>query len=47
LLVNKRLSHRVIPRLHDTSSCQTGLTSGLTTVLNEQPVFVQPVVIPV
>jgi len=26
--------------------CQTGLTTGLTTVLNEQPLFVQPVVKP-
>jgi len=26
------------PRLHDTTGCQ----SGLTTVLNEQPLFVQP-----
>jgi len=24
------------PRLHDTTGCQTGLTAGLTTVLNEQ-----------
>jgi len=32
----------LIPRLHDT----TGLTTGLTTVLNEQPLFVQPVVKP-
>ena len=24
------------PRLHDTTGCQTGLTTGLTTVLNEQ-----------
>jgi len=40
----------IIPRLHDTSGCQTGcttgLTTGLTTVLNEQPLFVQPVVKP-
>jgi len=28
----------VIPRLHDTTGCQTGLT----TALNEQPLFVQP-----
>ena len=38
------------PRLHDTTGCQTGcqtvLTTGLTTVLNEQPLFVQPVVMP-
>jgi len=38
------------PRLHDTTSCQTGcttgLTTGLTTVLNEQQLFVQPVVRP-
>ena len=27
------------------SGCQTGLTTGLTTVLNEQPLFVQPIVI--
>jgi len=32
----------LIPRLHDTTGCQTGLT----TVLNEQPLFVQPVVKP-
>jgi len=30
----------LIPHLHDTAGCQTGLT----TVLNEQPLFVQPVV---
>jgi len=43
---------RLIPRLHDTTDCQTGCTAscqtgcqgGLTTVLNEQPLFVQPVV---
>jgi len=34
----------LIPRLHDTTGCQTGRTTGLTTVLNEQPLFVQPVV---
>ena len=28
------------------SGCQTGLTTGLTTVLNEQQLFVQPVVKP-
>jgi len=28
----------IIPRLHDTTGCQTSLT----TVLNEQPLFVQP-----
>ena len=32
----------VKPRLHDTTSCQTDLT----TILNEQPLFVQPVVNP-
>jgi len=32
----------VIPRLHDTTGCQAGLRS----VLNEQPLFVQPVVKP-
>ena len=32
------------PRLHDTTGCQTGFTTCLTTVLNEQPLFVQPVV---
>ena len=37
----------LIPRLHDTiGCCQTGCTTGLTTVLNEQPLFVQPVVKP-
>jgi len=36
----------LIPRLHDTTSCLTGCTTGLTTVLNEQPMFVQPVVKP-
>ena len=30
----------LIPRLHDTAGC----TTGLTTVLNEQPLFVQPFV---
>ena len=32
-----------MPRLHDTPACQTGCTctTGLTTVLNEQPLFVQ------
>jgi len=41
-----RLNNRVVlkPRLHDTTDCQTGC---LTTVLNEQPLFVQPVVITV
>jgi len=42
---------RRLPRLHDTTGChtgwQTGLTTGLTTVLNEQWLFVQPVVKPV
>ena len=33
------------PRLHDTTGCQTRLTTGLTTVLNEQ-LFVQPVLKP-
>jgi len=37
----------LIPRLHDTAGCQTVLTTGLTTVLNEQPLFVQLVVKPV
>jgi len=32
------------PRL--TAGCQSGLTTGLTTVLNEQPLFVQPLVKP-
>jgi len=46
-----RRSGSLIPRLHDTSGCQTGLTTGLiqtglTTVLNEQPLVVQPVVKP-
>jgi len=44
------LTDLLIPRLHDTTGCQTGcqtgLTTGLTTVLNEQPLFVQPVVKP-
>jgi len=30
-----------IPRLHDTTGCQSALTTGLTTVLKEQPLFVQ------
>ena len=34
------------PRLHDTTGCHTSLTSGLTTLLNEQPLFVQPVAKP-
>jgi len=37
----------LIPCLHDTAvsaGCQTGFTTGLTTVLNKQPLFVQPVV---
>ena len=34
------------PRLHDTTGCQSGCQTGLTTVLNEQPLFVQPVVKP-
>ena len=44
------------PRLHDTTGCQIGFlcqtgwqtrfTTGLTTALNEQPLFVQPVVKP-
>jgi len=35
----------LIYRLHDTAGCQTVcLRTGLTTVLNEQPLFVQPVV---
>jgi len=37
---------KFIPRLHDTTSCETSCTTGLTTVLNEQPLFVQPVVKP-
>jgi len=36
----------LLPRLHDTTGCQIGCTTGLTTVLNEQPLFVQPVVKP-
>ena len=36
----------VIPHLHDTTGCQCGYTTGLTTVLNEQPLFVQSVVKP-
>jgi len=35
-----------MPRLQDTTGCQSGCTTGLTTVLNEQPLFVQPVVKP-
>jgi len=35
-----------IRRLHDAGGCQTGCRTGLTTVLNEQPLFVQPVVKP-
>ena len=31
----------VIPHLDDTSRCHTGLTMGLTTMLNKQPLFVQ------
>jgi len=39
----------MISHLHDTTGCTTGLTqtgcqTGLTTMLNEQPLFVQPVV---
>jgi len=44
------LSVNVKLRLHDTTGCQigcqTGLTTGLTTVLNEQQLFIQPVVKP-
>jgi len=44
------LSASIIPNLHDTTGCQPvvqpGLTTGLTSVLNEQPLFVQPVVKP-
>ena len=36
----------VRPRLHNTAGCQTGCTTGLTTVLNEQPLFILPVVKP-
>ena len=51
---HNRLSNRRYNRLyvclHDTAGsqtgCQTGLATGLTTVLNEQPLFVQPVVRP-
>jgi len=32
--------------LQDTAGCQTGCTIGLTIVLNEQPLFVQPVIKP-
>ena len=32
-----RQSRALIPRLHDTTDCQSGCTTGLTTVLNEQP----------
>jgi len=39
---NSRLSNRLDVCLHDTAGCQTGLT----TVLKEQPLFVQPVVKP-
>jgi len=45
-----RSYNNVISRLHDTTGCQTGcqtgFTIGMTTVLNEQPLFVQPVVKP-
>ena len=49
-----RLYNRIDNRLyrvnkHPTgcqTGCQAGLTTGLTTVLNEQPLFVQPVVKP-
>jgi len=48
LLTLSRVCCVLMPRLHDTtgrqSGCITGLTTGLTTVLNEQPLFVQPVV---
>ena len=37
------LRYYIIPRLHDTTGCQIGLT----TVLNEQPLLFQPVVKPV
>jgi len=43
-------AYKAIPRLHDTTGCHAGcqsvLTTGLTTLLNEQPLFVQPVVKP-
>jgi len=45
-----RLSNRFDNRLYrvnkHSTGYQTGLTTGLTTVLNEQPLFVQPVVKP-
>jgi len=47
LPATSRPARVVIPRLHDTTGCETGLTIGLITVLNEQPLFVQPVVKPV
>jgi len=48
--LSNRFDNRLNVRIHDTAGCetgcQTGLTIGLTTVLNEQPLFVQPVVKP-
>ena len=45
-----RIDNRLDVCLRDTAGCQTGCqtgcTSGLTTVLNEQPLFVQPVIKP-
>jgi len=41
------MNDSLIPRLHNTTGCQTlvvKLKTGLTTVLNEQPLFLQPVV---
>jgi len=45
-LLNATWRRTLIPRLHDTAGCQTGCQTGLTNVLNEQPLFVQPVVKP-
>jgi len=52
--LSNRLYNRIDNRLYRVNKhptgcqpgCQTGLTSSLTTVLNEQPLFVQPVVKP-
>jgi len=45
-----RLSNRLYNRLYRVNKhptgCQSGYQTGLTTVLNEQPLFIQPVVKP-
>jgi len=45
--LSNRIDNRLDVCLHDTAGCQTGCQARLlTTVLNEQPLFVQPVVKP-